>query len=420
MARAGALLLIQLAFLCLSSRAFSDESYPLTKAAALDKATSLLASEDSSARKEGVQLLVGLESEDSRLVDLLRQGIKDPDVEVRRIAAGAYADLTKADPAGASAGTSDLLDLLADADPGARSAGARALAHLVEDQQSVDMRRLSKGLVDSSPEIRATLVGAFLTHVSQAWVRESDLRRTLPGLRACFTRSEGSTRVTAMRALVLARERDPGTLSAGARDPSPEVRRAALLDLKGDQADVIVEILVEGLEDPDAEVRWLALEALSRATQKKRLRAQAVLPILMDREKTQEERWTALSLIGRGRSTTQDNFMELVTIADDPSEDPELRGQTIVYLEQGSSTGQAEWLATRIGSWTREPANAVSAPARRWLKVVGHESAAAGRVMWWVLPAVYLREILFALLMLTFWFLGVAHTQTAPGTERQR
>lgn len=172
------------------------------------------AAESSSPAERGIGLRVRAAIEGYEAFALLAEALADPEVEVRLAALQALGRLPS------SEAIEHVGRRLGDPDAAVRTAAARALAG-IEDDRVLPILLQAAG--DPSDDVRAIGRSAFLA------------RRSVSGARA---------------------------LVAALRDPA---RRRAAVDLLGEMGDVARELLLEGIEDVDADAGEAAGRALAAA-----------------------------------------------------------------------------------------------------------------------------------------------------------
>lgn len=269
---------------------------------------------------------------DTRVTQPLRAALQDPIAGVRAAAVSALARVSPDD-----ATAEECVELLSDRDAQVRLAATHALVRIRPRSE----RHLAR-LVDDPDALVRTEVARRIARLPESAAerlfgdRDQVVRQTA-------ALSAGGHQVPALERLL-------------AGDRSSEVRRAAARALGGMATEVAVEVLLRGIEDPDALVRAAALHALvrplTRAGAVSRLSRELTSP------RPERRRWTLYALAHLNASEASTDAWRL---ADDP--EPEVR----LALIQAASRVVSDPIPL-LSYMATDPDAAVQASAATWLE----------------------------------------------------
>lgn len=233
---------------------------------------------------------------DTRAVDPLRGMLRDDVAGVRAAALQALGKLGQ--HPGATAGA-DCARLLSDPVPHVRVAATRAVARLVTHPGEL----LAPVAADPDPVVRlevARHVAGLPEPAAESLLADPDLR-----VREAAARAGGARQVGSLAALLT-------------EDPARDVRRAAAHAL-GAMRDVrVADVLVPGVEDPDALVRAAVLRALEELLTREKAQRRLTDELTNDRPERRRASVYALAHLGARNATP-----EVSRLLDDP--DPDVR-----------------------------------------------------------------------------------------------
>ena len=258
----------------------------------VEAATAALGDERYSRRLAAIRALGVLG--DQRAAAQVRIALEDNVAGVRTAALEALAQLGDGCAVGA-----DCAQLLTDAVPHVRIAAVRSVARLVTHPGEL----LAPAAADEDRLVRlevAQHVARLPEHTAKAVLADPDIRVREAAARAAGTRELGALSVLLTD------------------DPAPDVRRASAHALGGMRDQRVADVLVRGLEDPDAMVRAAVLRALERLLTSEGAGRRLCAELACEGP---ERRRAALYALARLEA--RERGPELSRLADDP--DPDVR-----------------------------------------------------------------------------------------------
>ncbi len=258
----------------------------------VEAATAALGDERYSRRLAAVRTVGALG--DRRAVAHLRTKLDDDVAGVRAAALDALAQLGDGTTVGA-----DCARLLTDPVPHVRIAAVRAVARLVTHPGE----QLVPAADDEDRLVRlevAKHVAGLPEPSAQALLADPNLR-----VREAAAASAGLRQLGALSVLLI-------------EDPAPDVRRACAHTLGAMSDRRVADVLIPGIEDPDALVRAAVLHALERLLRRDGAASRLCEELVCERPERRRAAVYALA-----RLNTRERVPELSRLADDP--DPDVR-----------------------------------------------------------------------------------------------
>jgi HEAT repeat protein len=335
---------------------------------------------DPGVRWEGAMLLGELGAAAGSAVPALTAALRDGDGDVRRQAVSTLVEI------GAPAATPGLIEALASADAAVRREAAQALAEIGPPAPAA-VPGLSRALDDSEVEVRQLAVEALGTIGGAAAVsalvgalgstREETREQAAIALGGCEPADIPSPVRVGDAALVIP------ALTQALDDPVAEVRAAAADALGGAGVlpDVAVPALIRALEDPDLYVRASAARALGAFGP---LAAPAVSALA-----------EALSDDDRGAPPPT----RLLLSGTEPGVVRQRAAETLAKIGP-SALDAVPALAQALG----DPVDEVRRAALQALETIGRVLKLDGTVAWWVVPRVFQWELLAVGCFVAVWF----------------